>query len=164
MIDRILGILQWLNDTPMAEAIRDSAWLFPAIETVHVVAIVFVVGSITRLDMRLMGLIQKHRPVTEISDEMLPYTWTSFVIAAIFGILLWTSKPIAYVGIAFFDVKMILMVLAGLNMLYFKFVTLKTVAQWDRAPLPPSSVRFAGAISMAFWVSVVVCGRFIGFV
>ena len=163
MIGWFVSALQWLNDTAMAEAIRDSVWLFPAIETVHVVAIVFVVGSIARLDLRLMGLIQRHRPVTEMSEEMLPYTWTSFAIATIFGLLLWASKPITYLGIAFFDMKFILMFLAGINMLYFHFVTFRTVAQWDRASMPPPSVRAAGTISMAFWVSIVICGRFIGF-
>lgn len=160
----VLSIFQSINDTPMAEAIRESVWVFPALETVHVLAIVFVVGSITRLDMRLMGLVWQDRPVTEVSDEMLPYTWTAFVIAAVFGVLLWTSKPITYFQIAFFDVKMILMACAAVNMLVFQLVTFKTVANWDRDPIPPAAVRFAGFLSMAFWVGVVICGRLIGFV
>ena len=164
MFDAITSVLQSLNDTALAETIRDSLWLFPAMETIHVIAIVFVVGSITRLDLRLMGLIQRHRSVTELSDQMLPYTWTGFAVATVFGLLLWSSKPLTYLGMAFFDVKLVLMALAGLNMLFFQFVTFRTVDQWDRASVPPVSVRFAGAMSMAFWVSVVVCGRFIGFV
>ena len=138
--------------------------MFPAIETIHVIAIVLVLGSITRLDMRLMGLVWQNRPVTEVADEMLPWTWTSFVVATVFGLLLWSSKPIEYFQIAFFDVKMLLILLAGLNMLLFQFVTFRTVAQWDRDPLPPPPARLAGALSMAFWLSVVICGRLIGFV
>jgi hypothetical protein len=64
----------------------------------HVIAIVIVLGSITRLDMRLMGLIWRERPVTEVAAEMLPWTWTSFVIAAVFGLMLWMSKPLTYFG------------------------------------------------------------------
>lgn len=164
MIEGFAIGLNWLNDTQMAEAIRDSAWLFPIFETAHVIAIVFVVGSILRLDLRLLGLIQRHRPVTEISEDMLPYTWTGFLFAAIFGFLLWASKPITYLEMAFFDVKLILLLLAGLNMLYFQFATWKTVGQWDHASVPPTSARFAGGLSMAFWISIVVCGRFMGFV
>jgi hypothetical protein len=164
MIDRIVSILEWLHETPMADEIRNSVWLFPAFESIHVVAIVFVVGSITRVDLRLMGLIQKHRPVTALSEEMLPYTWAGFAVATLFGLLLWSSKPLVYLGIAYFDVKMVLIILAGLNMLYFQFVTFKKVAEWDYAALPPWSVRLAGTLSLVFWVGVVTCGRFIGFV
>jgi len=163
-MDLIVSLFQRINDLPFSESVRESFWMFPAIETIHVVAIVIVLGSITRLDMRLMGLVWQNRPVTEVSDEMLPWTWTSFVIAAIFGTMLWMSKPITYFGIAFFDVKMILILLAGINMLFFQFVTFKDVSVWDRDPIPPASARLQGALSMAFWLCVVVCGRFIGFV
>jgi len=160
----IIAILQWINDLPLSAFIRDWIFAFPSLETVHVIAIVFVLGSITRLDMRLMGLVWQDRPVTEISEEMLPWTWISFVIATIFGLLLWMSKPLTYFAIAFFDVKMILIALAGINMLFFQFVTFRTVGQWDRDPIPPPAARFAGALSMALWLGVMICGRFIGFV
>jgi hypothetical protein len=163
-LDFIVGILQWINDQPLAENIRGSYWMFPAIETIHVIAIVLVLGSITRLDMRLMGLVWQNRPVTEVAAEMLPWTWMSFVVATVFGLLLWSSKPIEYFQIAFFDMKMLLILLAGLNMLLFQFVTFRTVAVWDRDPLPPPGARLAGALSMVFWLSVVICGRLIGFV
>jgi hypothetical protein len=164
IVDPIVDVLQWLNDTNVAQAIRDSVWIFPAIETVHVIAIAFVVGSIMRLDLRLTGLVWRDRPVTEVSGQMLPWTWASFVVATIFGLLLFASKPFTYLQIVFFDVKMFLIVLAGLNMAIFQQVIFKGVAKWDRSPMPPTAVRLAGSLSLAFWVSVLVCGRLIGFV
>ena len=163
-MDTISNILNSINNSPFANAVRDTFWVFPSIETVHVVAMVIVLGSITRLDMRLMGLIWRDRPVSEVSEEMLPWTWTSFAIAAVFGLMLWASKPVTYFGIAFFDMKMVLILLAGLNMLVFQFGIYKSVGAWDRDPIPPPAVRLAGAISMACWLCVVVCGRLIGFV
>ena len=163
-VNPIVDFLQWLNDTPLAEAVRDSVWLFPAIETVHVIAIVLVVGSITRLDLRLAGLVWRDRPVTEVSDEMLPWTWISFAVATIFGLLLFAAKPMTYLAMAFFDVKMILIVLAGVNMLFFQHVIFRNVKQWDRDAVPPVAAQLAGSLSLAFWVSVVICGRLIGFV
>jgi hypothetical protein len=160
----IVKTIQWINDSPFSDAVRDSFWVFPSIETVHVLAIVVVLGSITRLDMRLMGLVWRDRPVTEVCGEMLPWTWTSFVIAAVFGLMLWASKPFDYFGIAFFDVKMLLILFAGINMLLFQLGVYKSVGLWDRDPIPPPAVRIAGAASMAFWLCVVVCGRLIGFV
>lgn len=164
MIEFFLNLLKWINDTAFAEAVRESAWIFPAFESIHVVAIVLVLGSIAWLDLRLIGLTARGRAVTEISHEMLPWTWASFAVATIFGLLLFASKPVAYIGMPFFDVKMVLIMLAGLNMLFFENVTFKTVSQWDRDPLPPAQARVAGGLSLAFWLSVVVCGRLIGFV
>lgn len=164
IVSSAVDVLQWINDTAIAEAIRDSTWLFPAIETVHVIAIVIVFGSIMRLDLRLAGLVWRNRPVTEVSDEMLPWTWTAFAIATVFGLLLFISKPLIYLGMLFFDLKMVLILLAGLNMLVFQHVTFKDVAAWDRMPIPPAAVRLAGGLSLAFWVSVVILGRLIGFV
>ena len=102
----LIGIFQSINDSALADNIRGTVWVFPTIETIHVVAIVLVFGSITRLDLRLLGLVWTNRAVTEVAEEMLPFTWVAFVIAAVFGLLLWSSKPLTYFGIAFFDVKM----------------------------------------------------------
>ena len=164
MIGFLTSIFQWINDTALAENIRDSVWLFPLIECVHVVAIVFVVGSITRVDLRLMGLINRDRPVLDVHEEMLPYTWTGFAIATIFGLLMWASKPLTYFGMAFFDVKLVLIGLAFLNMLYFEHMPFRTVSAWGRDPFPPVAARLSGAMSLAIWVSVIICGRFMGFV
>ena len=75
---------------------------------------------------------------------MLPWTWTSFVIAAVFGLMLWASKPFDYFGIAFFDVKMLLILFAGINMLLFQLGVYKSVGRWDCDPVPPPAARIAG--------------------
>jgi hypothetical protein len=158
------GFFGWLENTAIGESIRTSVWLFPAIESIHVLAIVFVVGSIARVDLRLLGIIMRDRPITQVSDEFLPWTWSSFLVAVITGLLLFTSAAVRYVGIIYFDVKMILIALAGLNMLYFHFFVYKDVAQWDLHVRPPAMVRIAGALSLIFWIGVITTGRFIGFV
>jgi hypothetical protein len=157
-------LLTWLDASPLAEEIRISLWLFPALEIAHVAAIALVLGSLARVDLRLVGLASRNRAITEISREMLPWTWVGFVLATIFGVLLFVGQPIRYVEVAFFDAKMILILLAGLNMLAFEYLTRRGVGRWDRAPTPPFQVRLAGALSLAFWISVVICGRLIGFV
>jgi hypothetical protein len=129
-----------------------------------VAAIALVLGSLARVDLRLVGLASRNRSITEISSEMLPWTWVGFVLATIFGVLLFVGQPLRYVEVAFFDAKIILILLAGLNMLAFEYLTRRGVGRWDRAPTPPLQVRVAGALSLAFWISVVICGRLIGFV
>lgn len=158
------GLLEAIEAMPFAEAIRTSIWWFPVVETIHVLAIVFVLGSIVLVDLRLIGAMSRDRPITHVSAEMLPWTWASFVIAAISGTALFTAQAVRYVDTIYFDMKLLIMIIAGINMLYFEYVTKKTIVQWDRDARPPANVRFAGATSLILWLGVVTTGRFIGFI
>lgn len=157
-------LLTWIDASPMAEEIRVSLWMFPALEIAHVTALAVVLGSIARVDLRLVGLTSRNRSIAEMSREMLPWTWAGFAFTTLFGVLLFVGQPVKYVGIAFFDVKIILILLAGLNVLVFEYLTRRSEDAWDRAPTPPLQVRLAGGLSLAFWISVTICGRLIGFV
>ena len=127
-------------------------------------AIALVLGSIARVDLRMAGLVSRDRSISEVSREMLPWTWLSFAVATLFGVLLFVGQPVRYVEVAFFDAKIILILLAGLNMLVFEHLTRRDITDWDRDPIPPVRVRLAGGLSLAFWISVLLCGRLIGFV
>ena len=154
---------EWLQNTPIGSFISASTWAFPTIETIHVFALVIVVGTIAIVDLRLLGVASRNRSVSQLSNDVLPVTWGAFCLAALTGGLLFTSKAVEYLANWPFRIKMALLVLAGLNMLIFHFMTYRTVHQWDDAGRAPSAARLAGALSLAFWIFVVVCGRWIGF-
>jgi hypothetical protein len=157
------GIALWVENGAMGTAIRESSWLFPTIETVHVIAIVTVVGTITMLDLRLLGLASRTRSVTDVMSEILPWTWSSFVIAAISGSLLFSSKALEYYKDGPFRAKMLLLVVAGINMGIFERLTKKRIADWDEEQSTPWAAKIAGGTSLLLWVAIVACGRWIGF-
>ncbi len=154
---------QWLYDQPFADAIRENGQLFPWIESVHVLCITLVVGSIGVVDLRLLGLASRNRAVSRLTAEVLPLTWVAFIFAAITGTLLFTSNAVKYSHNTYFQAKMALLVLAFLNMLVFHLVTSRGIERWDESPHVPGPVRLAGAVSLALWILVIVCGRWIGF-
>jgi hypothetical protein len=156
-------LLQWLQDTTIATAIRENDILFPWIETVHVAAIVLVVGSISIVDLRLLGLASRDRPAQQLMREILPLTWGAFAVAAVAGALLFSSKAVDYAHNFFFQGKMILLLLAGTNMAVFHVLTGRHVAQWSGVTRPPIPAKIAGSISLILWVTVVAFGRWIGF-
>jgi hypothetical protein len=160
----ITAFLEWLNESPLAVTIRESVWVFPIIESIHVIALVIVLGSIARLDLRLLGFASRDRPVTEVADEMLPWTWSSFVVASICGVLLYVGNPIRYLDISYFGIKMGLLVLAGINMLVFQLLISRNIGEWDTRAIPPTAARVSAGLSLGFWVSIVFLGRFVGFV
>ena len=159
----ISGVLDWLHDLPLSEAIRTSSWMFPAIESVHVVAITLVVGSISIVDLRLLGVTSRRKPVTELTTEVLPWTWGLFVVAVITGSLMFMSKAPAYFANTPFRIKMLLLVCAGLNMLLFHFLTYRSVHRWDTDAPTLAGAKLAGILSLTFWIGVIAAGRWIGF-
>jgi hypothetical protein len=152
----------WLQSLECATQIRESGWLFPTIETVHVFCVVLVVGSIMLVDVRLLGLGNVDRPFTEVAEEMLPWTWSAFIVAAIAGLLMFTSKAVAYYGDFPFLRKMVCLVLAGLNMAFFHRFGMRDVRAWDCCK-PPLRARFAGGASLLLWITIIGAGRWIGF-
>jgi hypothetical protein len=159
----IQAFCQWLYDTPLGGAIRGNELLFPWFESVHVLAITLVLGSIAVVDLRLLGVASRNRPVSRLIREVLPITWGAFAVAAITGATLFSSNAVEYAKNFPFQMKMALLVLAGINMLVFHFITYRSVGEWDEAPQTPLAARFAGGFSIAMWLAIVAFGRWIGF-
>lgn len=158
------AFLDWVEALPLSVAIAESGWLFPTIETVHVIAIALVVGSILMVDLRLVGIGWRDRPVSQLTRELLPWTWIAFTVAIGSGLLMWISSAVRYTHNLPFLIKLGLILLAGLNMACFHAITQRTQDKWDHRLPPPRAVKMAGGTSVALWGAVVVLGRWIGFV
>lgn len=148
----------WLSETRLSLAMTDSPSAFPAIESLHVIAITLVVGSIMIVDLRLLGLASKDRDPRELIQSILPITWIAFAIALVTGSLLFSANPISYVANFYFLGKLLLLAAAGFNMLLFHLFTHRHLDRAE-AVLP----RLSGGASLLLWVVIVAFGRWIGF-
>ena len=156
------SLAQALQDTDFAQGISQSSLAFPWFESIHVACLTTVVGAITILDLRLLNLAWRSRSVRDVSADVVPLTWGAFVLAAIAGALLFSSKAVEYVDNLAFRLKMLLLALAGINMLIFQFTTYRSVADWDRGATPVAA-RISALLSLLFWAAVIISGRWIGF-
>jgi hypothetical protein len=165
-IDRsgVEQILRALEASAVGQAVRESIWLYPTIETLHVLALAITVGSIAIIDLRLLGFALRDRAVSELSAEILPWTWCGFAGAVATGFLLFTSAALRLFELSQFRFKIALIILAGTNMLLFRFFSYRQVQQWDQQLPAPFPARLAGAVSLSLWIGVVTLGRWIGFV
>jgi hypothetical protein len=152
--------LQWLQGTPLAVAIAEE-W-FPLIESLHVITMAIVAGTIFIVDTRLIGLTSRKLGFSYVSERLLPWTWGAFACSVVTGTLMFASNATGYYDNAAFRTKMLLLLLAGLNMLYFQTVTFRGVPAWDLGR-PPAAARFAGVVSLGLWCGVIGFGRWIGF-
>jgi uncharacterized membrane protein len=162
-LQSITAFLEALQASSWAVFIHKKAWAFTTVEVIHVFAVSLVLATIATVDLRLLGLASTKRPFAELSRQVLPLTWAAFVLAVIAGSLLFISRATDYFVNPVFWIKMSLIVVAGLNMMIFEFITVRDVQKWDVSPTPPPSARLAGGISIACWLLVVVFGRLIDF-
>ena len=153
----------WLQETAIGTEVRENETLFPWIESVHVLAIAVVVGTIAMVDLRLLGFANMDRPVGRLTHSVLVCTWIAFALAAVTGGLLFAANATTYAGNFFFRGKMILLALAGLNMLLFHAWSNREIESWGADVTPPTRARIAGGISLVLWISVIGFGRWIGF-
>jgi len=156
-------LIAFVEHGTLGELIREDDLLFPCIESVHVLAICLVVGSIAVVDLRLLGFASVVRPVGRLMRSILPITVGAFGLAVAAGSLLFISHASKYLENRFFIAKITLIALAGVNMAVFHLIGARNLDQWENDALPPLFARVAGGLSLFLWVSVVACGRWIGF-
>ena len=159
----IATLLQSLYDTDLAGQIRESEIAFPCIESVHVLAVTLVVGSIAIVDLRLLGLASRERPASRVAADVLPLTWGAFVVATVSGFLMFMSNAPAYSHNRYFCAKLLLLLLAGLNMALFQSYVSRDQDAWDTSLPTPRSARLAAGCSLLLWILVIATGRWIGF-
>jgi len=154
--------LQSLEALPVAESIRRSLYLFPTLEAIHVVALALVFGTILVVDLRIVGIASTERPFSRVSGDMLKWTWAAFALAALTGSLMFITNARVYWDNTFFRAKMLLILLAGINMLIFQ-MTVGRSREWDRERRAPGLGLVCGLVSMTVWILVIAMGRTIGF-
>ena len=154
--------LKSLEDSGLATAIRNSSYWFPCLEAVHVMALSLVLGTITVVDLRMLGLTSKGRSAERVSVELLKWTWAGFALAVLTGVVMFTTNARVYAHNTAFQIKLVLLALAGLNMLTFHFTAARSMRRWDRQAAPAVG-KVAATLSLVLWIAVVFAGRVIGF-
>jgi hypothetical protein len=159
----MLAFCKWLEQTWVGGAIRQSLWLFPTIETLHLLGMAALVGIIAVYDLRLLGWMLRRERVSDLTRRLLPWAWAGFAVQVVTGALLFSSEAVKVYGNPAFRAKMLLILLAGAQALIFQLTTYRNVASWDDAEVMPSGAKMAGFISILLWIGIVAAGRFIGF-
>lgn len=158
----LFAFLKALESLPVTRAIRQSLYLFPTLESIHVLAIGILFGTIVAVDLRIVGVASTQRPFSRVSRDMLRWTWGAFVVAALTGSLMFTTNARVYWDNTFFRIKMLLILLAGINMLVFELIPGRA-RSWDLSRRAPPLGVACALISMTLWVFTVASGRLIGF-
>lgn len=152
-----------MTEQPWSIALRESLFVWPLLESAHVLTLMLFVGTAAMLDLRLLGLTFRTVPASEFTGRLLPWTRASFVVMAITGLLLFYATPLRYYQNIFFRVKVVLLVAAGLNIWWFHSRVHQRVHTWDLTMPPPRAARLAAVLSLSAWMGVVVTGRMVAY-
>jgi hypothetical protein len=155
--------LSWLERSALGTALRESVWLYPSIEIVHIVSFAVLIGAAVLFDMRLLGL-SRTISVRALEGHLLPWARLGLAVAAPSGVLLFITDATALAGNPAFRIKLLLIALAILNTVIFHRWTARSMGSWDVDQPTPLGAKLAGSVSLVLWLGVVAGGRLIAYV
>jgi hypothetical protein len=159
----MLEFCQWLERTPGSIALHESIWGYPIVESVHVLTLCLFLGLAVMVDLRLLGATMVRTPASEVMKRLLPWEVAGFAVMVMSGSLLFYAIPVkTYLNI-FFRLKVVFLLLAGVNVAIFHRSVSRNMGKWDLDPVPPFRARLAGGLSLALWAAIVVAGRMIAY-
>ena len=156
-----MEFLVWLENTPIANAIRTIPWLYPAFETGHYIGLSLLVGGILLIDLRVLGMARS-LPLKSMIG-LLPFVWAGFIINVLTGSMLFIYGATNFGPNGAFQLKMAFMVVAGLNALAFDVAVRRSGGVWVTADRPPALVKGFATLSLVFWLCVVTTGRWMAY-
>lgn len=158
-----VSILQQLYDSRIATTIRESDNLFPILQTFHILGTVALAGAIAIVDLRLLNVAFKREPPAAVAESLLPITWVGFAIMFVSGGLLFAAQSAKIYENVYLRAKLLLLVLALLNVALFHSTTYRNIRSWSGTASPPAAARGFALMSLLLWSGVIVTGRFIAY-
>jgi hypothetical protein len=150
-------------DTSWSAQLQGSERVWMMLEGVHVLTLMLFVGSILFVDLRLLGVVFRNRPVSKVADSILPYTVGGFVAILATGLPLFFANAFEYYHSVIFRIKVVLLFAAAINIFIFHYRIQANRAVWDNAVRPPVKARIAAGTSIALWAAVILAGRFMAY-
>lgn len=159
----IRSFLEWLGNTPWSVMLLESYYVWPLLESTHVLTLALFVGTAVMMDLRLVGFAFRGVPVSAFTHRLLPWTRIGFAVMVVTGVLLFYSSPLRYYHNLFFRIKICLLVVAGLNVWLFHNRIHRSITTWDDHFRAPRAARAAGFVSLVVWSGVVFSGRLVAY-
>lgn len=154
--------LQRLEMSGIAASIRQSTWLYPALEIGHILGFTVLVGAAAMFDLRLLGL-SRRLPVLDMSRHLLRWSRLSLLLVVPTGFLMFATNATALAANQTFRLKLILMTAAALNAAVFHFLTARSIERWNQETATPFAAKLAALLSLTLWAGVISCGRLLAY-
>lgn len=156
------SLLQSFEHSNMATLIRQSAWLYPILEIIHIVGIVLLAGGAIMFDLRLIGYSRK-LPAGSLALHLLPWSRLGLLMVVPSGILLFITNAETLGYDITFWIKIILICVAGVNAGTFHLVVAKNIKFHEENNRLPSAAKAIALLSISLWLAIIACGRLLAY-
>jgi len=155
---------QWLDATWVGQAMKGGdqyAWLFPVIESLHIIGVVLLVTATSIIDLRMLGLAFREDRISKLSGQFMPWAWTGFVAQLVTGFFLFSAEAVRCYFDPAFWIKMGLILIAMINVVVFHETISRRMASWDEARFAPLTARAYAVFSILLWFAITGVGRWL---
>ena len=159
----LLDFAEFLDSQASSTSLHESYYLYPWIETTHVLTLAVFLGMLLIIDLRILGLAFKSVPASVIAARLDRPMMIGFVVMVITGLTLFYAIPVRTTQSIWFRTKVVLLFAAGLNAFLFRRAMRDSVSEWDEAAKPPMRIRAGAILSLCLWTGVIATGRMIAY-
>lgn len=156
-------LLVWLEGSTLGSLARESLYGFQIFVGIHILGLIFSAGTLLWVDLRMIGLCLSDYRLSDVYRALSKWFSIGFAVMFLSGFAIFSGFATSAVDNTAFRIKIALIVLAGINATVFHFLVKRMPDDADAAARPPGAVRFAGLASLAFWGSVILCGRMMSY-
>ena len=152
----------WLAATPISQLFQSVAWFVPVMQSIHILAVSFVMASMAMLNLRLLGITGRAQTVSTLVNRFLSGLVPAIIILASTGAVLTIAEPARELFSTAFRLKMILLACAIGVTLVLRSSLRSDLGFWERLP-PPAKARLTGVVALCLWIAIAGCGRWIAY-
>jgi len=163
MPDWLDAALTWLQNSTLGDAVRGTPFLYPTLESIHILGIAILVGPAFAFDLRLLGVGHRSIAVTTAARYLLPVSQVGLGASLVTGLALLSAQATVVAGSGAAPWKFGLLLVAGINVLIFHRGIYRRILDWNSAPVAPPAARIAAGVSLVAWTAVISAGRFLAY-
>ncbi len=143
-----------LEQVGWVHVLGTTGWLYSSVSVIHYFTLLFFIGTIVLVDLRILGLADRNQTISQLADQLLPWTWIGFTLAMISGFLLFTTDAGDYAPDHVFQAKMLVILVA----LVFTIVVHRGQRKWNQLPSVPTAAKVIAAVSLLLWIGAILAG------
>ena len=163
MNEIILRFAQWVDTFDASTRLHESLYMYPWIESIHVLTLMLCLGMLAVIDFRMLGLFLTDVSAAKIAARLNRPMLIGFSIMIVTGVLLAFAIPVRTAQSIWFRIKFILLIAAAINAWLFHRKMKASVNSWEFDVRPPARIRVGAGLSIALWIGVVITGRGIAY-
>lgn len=154
---------EWVSHTPLSKVIVTYEWIIPSTQSIHYMALAVLFSSAAIINLRILGVVSGHTPLTRVAQRFAPGIWIALVVMIVTGLVLLIGEPARSLTTWEFQSKMVMLVLVAALTVYMQRRIADGASQWDVAAAVPGAARASAFASLLLWMLIIVAGRWIAY-